>query len=67
MRFKEKIKFSSTKIMTMHATLTILPDLSDSYFRVSNRGGDKTRRYFLARISSVGAGFIPARKGFTVD
>jgi hypothetical protein len=30
-------------------------------------GGDKPRRYFLGRDSSVGAGFIPARKGLNID
>jgi len=30
-------------------------------------GGDKPRRYFLARALWVGAGFIPARKGIYAE
>jgi hypothetical protein len=30
-------------------------------------GGDKPRPYLLGRGTSVGAGFIPARKGLNVD
>jgi len=31
------------------------------------RGGDKPRRYFLRRVSRVGAGFIPARQGLNIE
>jgi hypothetical protein len=33
----------------------------------TNTGGDEPRRYFSCNASSEGAGFIPARKGFTIE
>jgi hypothetical protein len=49
----------------------IQPKLSDSPAKIlvescKLTGGDKPRPYLLGKDSSVGAGFIPARKGLNM-